>query len=70
MKKLLNRMKGESFTGHVMSLPYVLYFSVFIAFPIGFSFLLMFHKWNIITPMEYYHTYGMGWVEEFRSVGQ
>lgn len=53
MKKLQTRMRGESFTGHVMSLPYVLYFSVFIAFPIGFSFLLMFHKWNIITPMEW-----------------
>ena len=53
MKKLLTRMKGESFTGHVMSLPYIMYFSVFIAFPIGFSFLLMFHKWNIITPMEW-----------------
>jgi len=46
-------MRGESFTGHVMSLPYILYFCVFIAFPIGFSFMLMFHKWNIITPMEW-----------------
>ena len=47
------RMRGESFTGHVMTLPYILYFCVFIAFPIGFSFMLMFHKWNIITPMEW-----------------
>ena len=53
MKNILNKMRGESFTGHMMSLPYVIYFSVFIAFPIGFSFLLMFHKWNIITPMEW-----------------
>ena len=53
MKSISARMRGESFTGHVMSLPYVLYFCVFIAFPIGFSFMLMFHKWNIITPMEW-----------------
>ncbi len=36
-----------------MSLPYIVYFSFFIAFPVGFSFLLIFHKWNIITPMEW-----------------
>ncbi len=53
MKKLLARIKSESFTGYLMSFPYVLYFSIFIAFPVGFSFLLMFHKWNIITPMEW-----------------
>lgn len=53
MKSYLEKMKGESFTGYVMSLPYVIYFSFFIAFPVGFSFLLIFHKWNIITPMEW-----------------
>ena len=53
MKNILARMRGESFTGHVMTLPYILYFCVFVAFPIGFSFMLMFHKWNIITPMEW-----------------
>jgi len=53
MKSMMARMRGEGFTGVVMSLPYIIYFSVFIAFPIGFSFVLMFHKWNIITPMEW-----------------
>ncbi len=53
MRSLLARMKGERFTGYVMSSPYIIYFCIFIAFPIGFSFLLIFHKWNIITPMEW-----------------
>jgi len=33
--------------------PYVLYFLVFVAFPVAFSFYLTFHKWNVISPMEY-----------------
>ncbi len=53
MKGMLTRMGRESFTGYVMSLPYIIYFCFFIAFPIGFSFLLVFHKWDIITPMEW-----------------
>ncbi len=36
-----------------MSMPYIIYFSVFVAFPLIFSFLLIFHKWNVITPMEW-----------------
>jgi len=33
--------------------PYILHFLVFVAFPVIFSFILMFHRWNIISPMEY-----------------
>lgn len=33
--------------------PYVLFFLVFVAFPVLFSFYLTFHKWNVISPMEY-----------------
>lgn len=36
-----------------MSLPYVTYFCLFVAFPLAFSFILVFHKWNVITPMEW-----------------
>jgi len=36
-----------------MSLPYICYFLLFIGFPLTFSFVLIFHKWNIITPMEW-----------------
>jgi len=33
--------------------PYVVHFILFVAFPVGFSIVLTFHKWNIISPMEY-----------------
>jgi ABC-type sugar transport system permease subunit len=33
--------------------PYLVHFILFIAFPVIFSIVLTFHKWNIISPMEY-----------------
>ena len=33
--------------------PYIIHFLIFIAFPVVFSIVLTFHKWNIISPMEY-----------------
>ncbi|MCW9066642.1 MAG: sugar ABC transporter permease [Ignavibacteriaceae bacterium] len=33
--------------------PYLVHFILFVAFPVGFSIVLTFHKWNIISPMEY-----------------
>lgn len=33
--------------------PYLLHFFAFVAFPVAFSIILTFHKWNIISPMEY-----------------
>jgi len=33
--------------------PYLVHFMLFVAFPVGFSIVLTFHKWNIISPMEY-----------------
>jgi len=33
--------------------PYIIHFLAFVAFPVIFSFVLMFHRWNIISPMEY-----------------
>ena len=36
-----------------MSLPYLISFSLFVAFPLVFSFILIFHKWNIVTPMKW-----------------
>jgi multiple sugar transport system permease protein len=38
---------------YLLVLPYIVYFFIFIAFPVGFSIVLTFHKWNIISPMEY-----------------
>jgi multiple sugar transport system permease protein len=33
--------------------PYLLHLLLFILFPVGFSIVLTFHKWNIISPMAY-----------------
>ncbi len=33
--------------------PYVIFFLAFVAYPLVFSFILIFHRWNIVTPMEW-----------------
>lgn len=33
--------------------PYIIHFLLFVAFPVVFSIVLTFHKWNIIAPMEF-----------------
>ncbi len=33
--------------------PYVIFFLAFVAYPLFFSFVLIFHRWNIVTPMEW-----------------
>ncbi len=53
MKLLPSTLKNSNPTGYLMSAPYMLYFLLFIAFPLVFSFILIFHKWDIITPMEW-----------------
>jgi multiple sugar transport system permease protein len=52
MKIFLKIREGNK-SGYLMSMPYILHFSFFVAFPLIFSFILIFHKWNIITPMEF-----------------
>ena len=39
--------------GYLMSAPYIFYFLIFSAFPIFFSFFLIFHRWNIVGPMKW-----------------
>jgi multiple sugar transport system permease protein len=33
--------------------PYLVHIVLFVLFPVGFSLFLSFHKWNIISPMEF-----------------
>jgi len=51
--KILSKIKNSDKSGYLMVLPYIISFLMFIAFPIIFSFILIFHKWNIVTPMEW-----------------
>lgn len=39
--------------GYLFSLPYVIFFLTFVAYPLIFSLVLMFHRWNLVTPMQW-----------------
>ncbi len=47
---MINRKK---ILPYLLVSPYVVHFILFVAFPVGFSIVLTFHNWNIISPMEY-----------------
>ena len=47
---MINRKK---ILPYLLVSPYLVHFMLFVAFPVGFSIVLTFHKWNIISPMEY-----------------
>lgn len=54
MKTKTNRHKaGESRTGLLFSLPYWVWFALFMAYPLLFSLVLVFHEWDIYTPMRW-----------------
>jgi len=40
-------------TGYLMVLPYILHLAVFLGYPLAFAFVLIFHRWNIYTPMKW-----------------
>ncbi|MBU0474564.1 MAG: sugar ABC transporter permease [Bacteroidetes bacterium] len=46
-------MKTRKITPYLLVAPYILHFVVFVAFPVIFSIVLTFHKWNIISPMKF-----------------
>lgn len=39
--------------GYLFSLPYVIFFLAFVAYPLIFSLVLMFHRWNLVSPMQW-----------------
>ncbi len=53
MMRVLQKIKKSEKIGYLMSAPYLVSFALFMAFPITFSFILIFHRWNIITPMHW-----------------
>jgi ABC-type sugar transport system permease subunit len=46
-------MKSKKSTSYLMVSPYLVHFLVFVLFPVVFSLVLIFHRWNIISPMEF-----------------
>ena len=66
-------LKSESRAGYLFVSPYIIHLSVFVAFPLIFSFVLIFHQWNIISPMEWVGFSNFGRLANdrlfFRSLG-
>ena len=47
-----NTRKGDR-GAYWLVLPYIIFFCAFVAYPLMFSFVLIFNRWNIVTPMEW-----------------
>lgn len=47
------RLRETDRAGYLMVLPYVISFLLFVAYPLIFSLILVFHKWNIVAPMKF-----------------
>jgi len=50
---MINRRTKNKLLPYIFVSPYILHFLMFVAFPVIFSIVLTFHKWNIISPMEF-----------------
>ncbi|HXX65034.1 MAG TPA: sugar ABC transporter permease [Bacteroidota bacterium] len=50
---LLRRHRSRDRGAYFLVLPYVLFFGAFVAYPLVFSLILVFHRWNIVTPMQW-----------------
>lgn len=46
-------MKRKKIMPYLLVSPYIVHFILFVSFPVVFSIILTFNKWNIISPMEY-----------------
>jgi len=50
---LLTRIRGRDRGSYLLISPYLVFFGAFVAYPLIFSLILLFHRWNIVTPMEW-----------------
>ena len=46
-------MKRDKALPYILVSPYIIHFLLFVAYPVVFSIILTFNKWNIISPMEF-----------------
>ena len=47
------RINKKKIVPYLLVSPYIIFFLMFVAFPVVFSIVLTFHTWNIISPMKY-----------------
>jgi len=52
-RSLVRRLAAGDRTAYWFVLPYAVFFCAFVAYPLVFSFILVFHRWNVVTPMEW-----------------
>lgn len=48
----VEKEKGDR-AGYLFVLPYIIFFLLFTAYPLIFSFILIFYRWNIVGPMQW-----------------
>ncbi len=53
LKEIFLRARTSDRGAYWFILPYVVFFCAFVAYPLIFSIVLLFHRWNIVTPMEW-----------------
>ncbi len=51
--KKKHRFQKRKWLPYLLVSPYIIFVGVFVLFPVVFSFILTFHKWNIIAPMKF-----------------
>ena len=51
-KQQVSRPRSER-AGYVLLAPYLLHLSLFVGFPVGFCLLLLFHRWDIVSAMQW-----------------
>lgn len=47
---LWRRLRSSNPVGYLFTLPYLIFFAIFVAYPLGFAIYLTFHNWNIVRP--------------------
>jgi len=52
-QRLMQSFRQSEKNGYVLVLPYIIFFCAFVAYPLVFSLVLVFHRWNIVSPMEW-----------------
>ena len=50
---ILQRLRAGDRGAYWFVLPYLIFFCAFVAYPLVFSLVLVFHRWNIVSPMEW-----------------
>ena len=47
-RRVKRDLRGSNPVGYLFTLPYLIFFAVFTAYPVGFAFYLTVHNWNIV----------------------